>query len=250
MSRIYLSSPTTFYVNNVTGSDANDGSAPGSAWKTIQHAINTLSANYDFAAQPTIQLATTGVIYNESVTLGSWVGSLGYTPTGYTYPTIQGDPTNNYLVAVQSTALNSTFTSVDGDPWIISNLRVISNGAYGFNSDAHSHILLNNINFGYCGLGHMTAIYGGFIETLAGPYTITGSTPYHITCLMRGEYVSQGNQVTFEGNTFFYFAQGGTGGFINAGQMSCFGPYNNYHPGQILNDGSALMYPTASGYWP
>jgi hypothetical protein len=250
MSRIYVSSPITFYVNNVTGNDGNDGLSSGSPWKTIQHAVNILQAGYDFAAQPTIQLATTGVVYLESVTLGRYLGSLGYTPTGYTYPKIIGDSNNRANVTVQAPGTDSTFVSVNGDPWIIDSLTVVSFGAYGVESDAHAHLLLNNLNFGYCGLGHMTAIYGGFIETLAGAYVISGSAPYHIDCAMRGEYVSQGNPVSFLGVTFFYFARGLSEALIAAGQMNCAGPYASDHPGRVSNDGTATMLPTGSGGWP
>jgi hypothetical protein len=188
------------------------------------------------------------------VTLGKYVGSLGYPSSGgYTYPKIQGDPANNAAVAVWPTS-GSTFTSVNGDPWIISSLKVTSISAYGIVADAHSHLLLSNMNFAYCGLGHMCAEYGGFIETLAGPYTVSGDSPYHITASMRGEYVSQGNAVTLAvingaHPIFFYFAQGGSGGLVAASQMTTSGPYTSYHTNQVNNDGTALMYAPSTG-WP
>jgi hypothetical protein len=256
VSRVYITSPVTFYVNNVTGNDANDGSTPALAWKTIQHAVDELQEECDFAAQPTIQLATTGADYNENVTLGRYVGSLCYPAGGaYTYPRILGDPTNNNAVAIHPTA-GAAFTSVNGSPWILDSLRVCSNNHYCVVCDAHAHLLLRNLNFGCCGLGHMIAEYGGFIETLAGPYTISGGAPYHITALMRGEYVSQGNAISFTAPYgawpyFGYFAQGGSGGLVAAGGISLAGGgYTCGHTNQANNDGSALMYPMANGTWP
>jgi hypothetical protein len=256
MARTYVSSPITFYVNNATGSDANDGSCATSAWQTIQHAVDTLQDGYDFAAQPTIQPAFTGTDYNENVVLGRYVGSVRYPAGGaYTYPRIAGDTTNNNSVCVHPTA-GAAFTSVKGDPWILDSIRVASNNHYCVVADADAHLLLRNLNFGVCGLGHMIAEYDGFIETLNGPYTISGGAPYHITALMRGKVVSQGNVVSFTAPYgswpyFSYFAQGGSGGLVAAGGISLgSGGYTCGHTNQVNNDGTALMYPTSNGTWP
>lgn len=253
MPRTYITSPITFYVDNVTGSDANDGiSAP---WQTIQHAVDKVQSCYDFAAQPTIQLATTGVDYSETVVLGRYVGSLGYTTTGYTYPVIQGDPSNNAAVRIHNTS-GAPFTSVNGNPWIIASLKVAADNSYGIISDAHAHLLLRNLNFGNCLLGHMCSEYGGFIETLAGPYTISGGSTYHIAVVELGEYVSQGNAVTFVQTagvwpSFTYFAQGRARGYAAAGQMSIAGGIcSSAHPNQVDNDSTAMMHPMQNGLWP
>jgi len=177
MSRTYIASPTTFYVNNSTGSDANDGSSTATAYQTIQRAVDELQEDYDFAAQPTIQLATTGVDYSECVTLGRYVGSLCYPSGGaYTYPRILGDPTNNNSVCVFPSQ-GAAFTSVGGMRWIIENVRVRSNNHYGIVADEGARLLLRNPNFGICGVGYTVSEYGAFIETLAGPFTISGARP-------------------------------------------------------------------------
>jgi hypothetical protein len=68
--------------------------------------------------------------------------------------------------------------------------------------------------------------------------------------------VAQGNQVTFNNTygawpAFYYFAQGGSGGLINMGQMIFVaGAYTSAHPGTESNDGTALMYPMSNGTWP
>jgi hypothetical protein len=49
---------TTYYVNANTGNDANNGLAPGTAWKTITHAVNTVPAGASLADPNIIQVAT------------------------------------------------------------------------------------------------------------------------------------------------------------------------------------------------
>jgi hypothetical protein len=248
--RVYAASAGTWYVDNVNGVDGWGCGQP-SPCKTIQFTINYLVDNFDFAGQPTIQLATTGVPYAEAVILPRWSGSLGWRSAGnYTYPVIQGDQMDNTAVKVLPPS-GSAFTSVHGSPWIISSLTVAA-PQYGIVSDAGSHLLLQNINFYICGNGHMVAEYGGFIETIAGGYTISGSAPYHITAVMHGIFVSQGNAVTLVGNpNFVYFADGGSGGLVATGGISyASGILTSYHPGQVNNDGTALMYPNSNGNWP
>jgi hypothetical protein len=255
MSRFYIDSPTTFYVNNIAGNDANDGFSAATAYQTIQRAVDELQEDFDFAAQPTIQIATTGVDYNETVVLGRYVGTLGYTQNGYTYPKIQGDPTNNAAVRIHN-ASGAPFTSVHGFPWIIGSLMVATDNSYGIISDAHAHLLLSNLNFGNCLLGHMCSEYGGWIETLAGPYTISGGSTYHICVVQRGEFVAQGNGIAFVQTagvwpSFTYFAQGSSWGFAACGQMSiASGICSSSHPNQVNNDGTAMMHPMGNGLWP
>lgn len=257
--RTVISVPTTWYVDNVNGSDANDGSTALLAFKTINYAIGYLCDGYDFAAQPTIKLVTTGVEYAEQVVLRRYVGSLGWNgwsaggyPGIYTYPTIQGDPTNNAAVVVHAPTY-SAFTGVKCLPWIIDSVLVKA-PQWGVNSDAESHILLRNANFGACTLGHMASAYGGFIETLNGPYTVSGGGGYHVIGAKRGLYVSQGNAITFLGNpSFNYFAAGIAGSLVDAGGMSLAagsGGCTSAHPGVVSNDGTSLMYPTSNGGWP
>lgn len=245
----------TFYVNNVAGDDVNGDGTALLPWRTIQHAVDKVQHCYDFTCQPTIQLVTTSIDYAECVTLGRYVGSLCYpSGGGYTYPVIKGDPANTYAVQVRPVT-GTPFTSVNGMPWILDSLLVASHSGCGVVSDAGSHLLMRNVNFGICAASHMMAEYGGFIETLAGPYMISGSANYHMSALMGGKWVAQGNPVAFTAPygtwpAFYYFAQGGSGGLINMGQMSfASGGYTSAHPGTESNDGTALMYAPPSG-WP
>jgi parallel beta-helix repeat protein len=48
---------TTYYVDADTGNDANNGQAPGSAWETITHAVNTVPAGASPADPNSIQVA-------------------------------------------------------------------------------------------------------------------------------------------------------------------------------------------------
>jgi hypothetical protein len=247
-------------VDNVNGVDA-PACIQAAPCKHIQYTVDYLVGSFDFSAQPTIKLVTTGVDYAENVVLPRYVGSLGWRgwtgsfgyPGVYTYPRIQGDPSNNAAVTVRP-ASNAPFTSVHGDAWIIDSVKVASVDNFCVVSDAGSHLLLQNMNFGNCGLGHMAAEYGGFIETLNGPYTISGSAPYHIVAAKKGTYVSQGNAVTFVGwPSFTYFAAGYNGSMVDAGGISLAagsGGCSSAHPGTVANDGTSLMYPTSNGAWP
>lgn len=253
--RTLISAPTTWYVDNVAGSDANDGSTAALAFQHINFAIAYLRDGFDFAAQPTIQLVTTGVDYAENVVLPRYCGSLGWNgwATSYSYPKIQGDVTNNAAVCVHP-ATGTCFTSVNGLPWIIDSICVKSSNQWGVNFDACGHVLVHNMNFGNCGLGHMGGGYGAFLETLNGPYTISGSAQNHLCVGPRGIYVSQGNPITFLGNPqFVYFARGYQGALVDCSGMSLApgsGGCTSYHPGVASNDGTALMYPTSNGGWP
>jgi hypothetical protein len=96
------------------------------------------------------------------------------------------------------------------------------------------------------------------ISSLAAQYRVTsGGAPYHITALMRGEYVSQGNAISFTAPYgawpyFGYFAQGGSGGLVAGGglRLAGVGGYTCGHTNQANNDGTALMYPMSNGTWP
>lgn len=68
--------PTNFYVNNLTGSDSNDGLTLGTAWATLQHFWDTLTSSYDLGGLIAAQanLAASGTPYTLNAFLSSAIG--------------------------------------------------------------------------------------------------------------------------------------------------------------------------------
>lgn len=73
-SRTVLTSARTYYVNSSTGSNANSGLTTGTAFATIQFAVNTILNNIDRGGQ-TVTISALGT-FNEDVAISSsWTGS-------------------------------------------------------------------------------------------------------------------------------------------------------------------------------
>ena len=202
--RIKVSEPRTWYVNNVTGDDDSDCSQ-ATPCKSIQKTVNLIVDLYDFAAQPTIQLATTGVAYAEAVVLHGYSNSLGWRGWGnYTFARIVGDPSNNAAVVVHPST-GWAFTSVLGAaPWILESLTIKSTTAGGINADAYSRILGKNLNFGQVSSSPLAcqilAQHGAFYEHIAGPFKISGGGWCHVMAHLGGSVKLQGPQTVVISN--------------------------------------------------
>lgn len=249
-SRKLISAPTTWYVDNVNGSDANDGSTPALAFKTINRAILTLAAQFDFAATPTLQLVTTGQTYAEAVNLGRWVGSASVFR-------IVGDPTNNaaVLVAPQN---NHAFVSSHtvGCPWQIESLMVeASPNYYGIISDWGADVCVLDMNFGGCGVAHMFAEFGGRIEALwdartNGTYTISGGAGMHVQSGNKGIFTHQLSSIVFQNNPTFTqaFTSATLWGLVNHYNLKGYAGARNI-PTKFYSDGTGEIAGPPVG-WP
>lgn len=58
-----ITANTTFFINNSTGSDSNNGTTTGTAWASLAHAIQVLKGLNLNGFTVTLQLANTGVAY-------------------------------------------------------------------------------------------------------------------------------------------------------------------------------------------
>lgn len=58
-----INTATTFYVNNSTGNDANNGLTTGTAWATLTHAVAAIATYTLNGFSVTLQLANTGIAY-------------------------------------------------------------------------------------------------------------------------------------------------------------------------------------------
>jgi len=185
--RATLTGATTFYVNVNTGSDSNNGLTSGTPWKTIQHAVTTISNTYDLAGfNCTIQLADG--TYPESVSLTSYVGrgQLGHSGPILIQGNV-GSPGNVVVSAPANWCFLSTETGLY--EWDLSGMTLVSPGI-GVYADVGGWISLSNVVFGACTNAHMLAS-GGIVE-LSGNYTITGNSACHIQAQSHGQVLFGG----------------------------------------------------------
>lgn len=247
-ARELISTPQTWYVDGLNGSDSNDGLTTSAAFATIQGGADKMAALYDFAAVPTLRVLPTIEYYSESVNLGRWVGSAPHFR-------ILGDPADNAAVAVYPDAGGPAIKVVGGrgSPYLIESILVQSSGDYGIISDAGSHVLLKNPHFSWVGLAHMFAEHTGFMEVLAGSYTVSGGALWHIAAVANGEFIHQNNTIVFQNNPVFnlgfalaayqglVFCKNLTG-YSGARQIAVKTCNDPTYPGMII--------PPASGVWP
>lgn len=255
-SRTLLPTPATWYVDNVGGNDANACTAAAPC-RTIQHTINDLVGRYDFAAQPTIQLVTTGAAYDEAVVLPRWVGSLGwYGPGDYRYPVIQGDVSNRAAVTVRPSS-GWAFTSVNGSPWILSSLTIEAPQGGGINSDAYSHILGRDLRFGQVSGDELNcqvlAQHGALYEHIGGPPAISGGGWCHAYAHLGGMIKLQGPGTVVISNApyFVWFAVADGNAILDYSGVSWSGPLRNGQYRPVHTSTGGLMFPTpATPPWP
>lgn len=204
-SRTYVGTPTTWYVNNSAGSDANPCTQILPC-ASIQRGVDNIASSFDLAAESVLQIVTTNINYG-AVYLPSIVGNASLR--------IRGDTTNSGAVNVYG-ASDNAITCVNCHGIILDSFRVQS-AQYGIVSDAQGHLLVRNMNFGPAGAAHMFVEHKGFLETLAGPYTVSGGAQVHIASAALGEFVSQGNVINFQNNPGFnVFVATSVLGFIHA----------------------------------
>jgi hypothetical protein len=140
-----LTAPRNWYVNGATGNDSNDGMSPGTAFATIQHAIDTASQWNLAGFSIGIYVADYTAYAPFSCKPAGGAGGI----------MIQGNPSNpgNVQVGGAGTAINITA----GDQYTINGLHVSSTGPVGADpgngvwcQNSGSNIVLNNMDYGYC----------------------------------------------------------------------------------------------------
>lgn len=177
--RTPLTADTTFYVSTSTGSDSSVAGSIGAPWQTIQHGVNVLSTQYDFAGYKcTLQIV--GGTYNEDVALNfPCVGGV---------LKITGDTTTPANVIVNSSV--ACFQVNHGATLQLEGVKLIS-AANGLSVTAHGTIIVtNNIEFGNCGYAHMQAIYNSLIQFWTATYRITGTATIHCTCSRASDWAT------------------------------------------------------------
>lgn len=247
-TRTLISVPTTWYVGT-QGNDANDCSTPALACQTIQHALDTLIAKYDFAAIPTLKLLADGgspTFYRARVNLNRWVGSAQWF-------VISGDPANNGAVVVAPQNDHSIASShTPGAPWLLTNFAVQeSPGYYGCIADFGAQVNFQNMNWGGSGIAHIFGEFGSLVEVLIGNETISGGAQMHIQLAMGAIAVYQPVTITFLNSpSFTHFAAIAQGSWANfAGLQSSTGAHYSGSP-WAWGDGTGGIVAPSNGYVP
>jgi hypothetical protein len=173
-----LAANRTYYVRT-DGSDANAGLAntSGSAFLTIQKAIDTVAALDLSIYDATIQIAD-GSYSAGGIVSGPWLG------TGNV--TIMGNTTTPSNVVVSSASGAAVGCKNNGRVTVAAlKLTTTGSGTYGLLAQYGGVILWTNLVFGACVACHIRAEMGGICEA-SGNYTISGNAPQHIVSVLGG----------------------------------------------------------------
>lgn len=208
--RTVLSGPTTFYANASTGSDANDGSSPGRAFKTIQKAIDTVASLDSSIFDATIQLAA-GTYSTTASNICKTMGGAGAI-------IIVGDEVTPANVIVSTSGANTcgfiatnckTVYRIRGITFTTSATGV----PFAVESTGQSYIEIQNVVFGGLTAGtipgswhqHIRATIGGYI-VITGPYSITGGAAFaHYVGSLDATVFNESATVTLTGTPAFSF---------------------------------------------
>jgi len=164
--RTMLTADRTYYVNPTSGLDTNDGLTTGTAWETIQKAVDFVSGNLDLVSfDVTIQLADD--TYVEPVDLKPYLGSGDVTIKGNSVT-----PANVFWDNRTNT-VGANVNGVNAGLWRLDGLK-LSTDAVAIRSEGATNIKFQNIDFDISSAFHLGAYYNGIIEA-TGDYEISGS---------------------------------------------------------------------------
>lgn len=172
-TRIRLSAPLTIYIDNVNGSDSNNGLSAGSAFASYAKASAYLASSIDTNNQAVTIQAAAGQTWSNLFQLAGWVGggavtfdagggSIVGSGGSYALDVILESASNSFTVR------NATFTCSGGGGGVV------------LGSSSHGLVVLGaGLTFGACPGGAQISIDGPG-RLLAGSYTITGGANWHL----------------------------------------------------------------------
>ena len=236
----------TYYVDSTTGSDSNDGLTGGTAFATLQKAVDTV-LGLDFGTHDvTIQLAD-GAYSAGSEFGGGWLGSGTLTIRGNA-----GDPS-----AVTIAATNADCIRNSGSLPAILMVRdlTLTTGGSGMciANEGSGQISFTNLILGDCAQYHLYASSPAAIVRAAGNYSISGDAQRHADARYGGFVNLSGRTVTFLADTAFgyQFAQAFILGTIIANGMTfSYGPYTATGERYAVSMNSALYTAAGATYLP
>lgn len=250
MSRILVTTPQTWFIDNVNGNDCNDGSSAAFAFQTTAAAQSYVFSHYTFGprGQPIFQLAHgtyPQIVLSNYIGANSWLGL-----SGYFHPKFLGDPVSPGLVLIAPTS-GDAIVGVNCDAWMLDSLTVQAAAGNGINCDAESHILARNITLNACSAAHVLAQHDGWFEWLTGPFTVAGSASCHAYAHLGGRIYAQGsNTCVLQGmQTFANFAIADGLGLIDYTAVTYSGGCN---PCPVVQASGGILLPPPSppGAWP
>lgn len=251
--RVAFTTATTIFVNPSTGSDANNGLTSGTAFATLQAAINSLYKNYDcngFAA--TIKLADG--TYSSAVANG-FVAQFSGMPLNAASLTLTGNtvtPANVVLSATTGNCLGlstSCVLNIAGISFTCTgNVQgPIINQGIGVFANSSSWANIANCVFNACGQAQILAANSSVV-VFTGPNTLTGATTWALAISQGGQIFTVGQTITVGGLSFTTaFAAATQCGNINIYSTtftgSATGPrYNVSQNGNIYTNGGGSTY--------
>lgn len=254
VGRRVLTGAFSLFVNGSTGSDANDGLTSGTAFATIQKAIDT-AASLDLS------------IYDVTITVanGTYTGAnLLKTTVGAGKVIIVGDETTPSNVLVSTTSASCFFgDSIRGNYFLKGMKLQTTTSGNGIQADGAGAVVeFQNIDFGATGNIHVTSNKSAHIEA-KGPYRISGGAERHAHC-NHGQLRIQFRTITISNTPAFSvaFASAHRQGLLEANSMTFSGTgatgprYTTDSNGVIFTGGGGATYfpgnaahatPTASG---
>jgi hypothetical protein len=220
-TRLRLTGPLDLYVNAATGSDANNGLTPTTAWATPQAAWNYIIQRLDCGSyQITVHIADG--TYPTLTCAGALTGVQNV-------PVIfQGDVVNPASVVISG--VNNPAVLVERGAAVgFDSLRLQANGiappyspeGIGLCVLSTAQATISNVDFGACTAQQMLA-RGGSIATLEQPYSISANAPTHMQADSGGQVTTAYSAVTITNTpTFSYgFASAAIAGTLTAGLMT------------------------------
>jgi hypothetical protein len=216
---------TVFYVDSVTGSDANDGLArgAGAAWATPQQAVNVLKQAVDFGLTHggPIYVQLADGTYNAANNSGIWVngpfmGASTFDPNldADSCPVVfKGDAANPSAV-VLSSDMGDAVTGIGGTFFCVQDMEL--RGALSdIGAGGASVIRFGNLILGQSGNAKIRSGHGAAVENYAGTTIhLRGNSPAVFWGLVSGNiYITQA-KINIDAEfsvTYFALSQSGGG---------------------------------------
>jgi hypothetical protein len=188
-TRWKLTAPVTFFVST-TGSDSNnDGLVSGSAFATIQNAVNVIFSDLDCNLQaPSIQLANGTYIETVSLVRGP--------VHGYHFINILGNAGSPSSVIWEASGSGICLSCRDYGIIVVSGIKFqaagggTTNGCIGLLASQWGNIDFSNCDFGAFPAGNHIMVQSGGGINPTGSYSVSGSASAHMYCFGPGHILT------------------------------------------------------------
>lgn len=187
-SREVLQASRTYYVNKTTGSNSNSGLSSGTAFSTIQKAIDVACA---------LDLS----IYSVTINVADATGYAAFVLKNYVGVgpiSIIGNTTTPSNVD-----LSGSSTNISGTAWncryVINGMKVANSAGNAIAWNGPGSVNINNIEFGACSAAHIRLDNSCFVNGINGSYKISGAAAY-------SWLVGFGSQLNLDTSTITYSA--------------------------------------------